>query len=872
MINSVLIDINSYNDWKQQIANEIQSSDFIGLDIETHDDGRHDGLNRYCGYNPSTRMKKSGKPLVFDVNRTKLCGISIYPEGYENAYYFNIEHADSDNRLEWEKVESLLNMRKANSYFVCHNLAFELTMLAKTVGYDLWPAIDTFQMAVSAWNPDQYDRNSFMKARADGIRKFQKPLFRKSAGFDRTRKIDEDLADIIFKITAKNSTADHSYNGFVKSISPGYGLKSLVEYFFNHKMTTFEQALQGKAHMGQLTGLEVVDYGAEDAFWAVKLFRKILEWMATHNPDVIRTFFDQENVMIPIYSSIWQNGWRVDYNAITAYRDTERKEFAKVIRQLQQHVFNLLPFDNEPNNKLEKHEEWYRKNYQSYRKKISDWACKKLPENDLHTCLSVRGPVSNELAEENGVAASDGPNFSHYMPIRMLLYDLIGADLIWSDGKIQSNGDARGRVRDKLSDSDQIGVVDCLAQIAGIEQLMKLYVTPYLQLTDPETGRMYPNVSSSLATRRMAASYPNPMQIAKRGEGSTVRGFFLPDEDDHVLVSLDWSAIELVDIGEKSQDPEFLRAYGSLPHQDLHAGATADILKVEVPDLDEATFKSLKSATEWPDIPNIERIKRNIKGEELPIEKAYSYWRTEIGKGANFNYWYSGFLGTIGERMGWSLDKTDVATNRYRERFMVAEQWRRSVIEDVKDRGYVTLPDHHRRYRFEATQQWFDTFTQKFVIEGMDDYNNVIRYIASKIQKRSFNQAVNSMIQGSCATLAKRSAYRIVKRIKEDGFDARFIIPIHDELVFSVHKDQVVSFIKMARHEMTNHPDLYKHVALDASASVGLTFEPWSTKTPIGQIELMELPKIGVGTPGAAANDNEISDIVGLLFDIKRTA
>ena len=46
---------------------------------------------------------------------------------------------------------------------------------------------------------------------------------------------------------------------------------------------------------------------------------------------------------------------------------------------------------------------------------------------------------------------------------------------------------------------------------------MKLYLTPYSQLMDPETHRLYPVVSSMLATRRMAASFPNPMQLAQTG-------------------------------------------------------------------------------------------------------------------------------------------------------------------------------------------------------------------------------------------------------------------------------------------------------------------------------------------------------------------
>lgn len=871
MIEAILIDATNIDGYRDRIIAEIAEASFIGLDVETHDADRHTGLNQYCGYRPDG-SKPDTKPLVFDMRRTTLCGLSIWAEGAPAAYYFNLGHADAENRLEWQQVLPILEARPEGSYFICHNLAFELTVLGNTVGWDPLPAIDTYQMAVSAWNPDEYDIDDFIRSGQGGISKLTGLIAKASRGFDPSKPMKEELADLVQKIIAKQSTANHSYNGFVKSISRGYGLKKLVKHFFDYEMTTFQEALGDKVHMGQLTGPEVVDYGADDAYWAVRLFRRILEYMVRKCPEAISAFFDQENPMVPIYASIWRNGWRVNLDAIKDYQAAERRLMAQTLRELKASVRSLLPFPDEPNVALVAYQSWYANNYQKYRNLISSWAWSSDEADDFDECMLVRGPVSNAWAAERGVKESTGPNLSHYMPIRVLLYDLIGADLVWKDGVIQSDGEARGKVRDRVTGS-AADVVDSLAKIAGIEQRMKLYITPYLLLTDPETLRMYPVVSSELATRRMASSYPNPMQLAKRGEGSPVRGFYLPDNDEHVLVSLDWSAIELVDIAEKSGDPEFLRAYGQLPHQDLHAGAAADILTVDVPDLTEEIFRSLKTATEWPDLENIKRLKTNIKGEQLPLEKAYSYWRTEIGKGANFNYWYSGFLGTVGERMGWPIEKTGEATERYRERFEVAEEWRVGVIKDVQDNGYVMLPDGHRRVRFEATQEWFNQWCMRFSVEGMVDYNNVMRWIGQKIQKRAYNQAVNAMIQGSCATLAKRSALRIVERIKEMGLDARFVIPVHDELVATVHKSQAAAYIRMARHEMTNHPDLYKRVALDASASIGLTYEPYSKKAPIGQIELMELPgDLGIGTPGGSANDNEIDQVVEYLFDRRKAA
>src|SRR3546814_20538562 len=99
--------------------------------------------------------------------------------------------------------------------------------------------------------------------------------------------------------------------------------------------------------------------------------------------------------------------------------------------------------------------------------------------------------------------------------------------------------------------------------MAEIEQRMKLYLTPYTQLMDPETSRVYPSVSSKLATRRLAASFPNPMQLAKQGNSTYIRSFYLAADDDHLVVPAAWSSVDLVLAGAFSDHPGFKEANGS---------------------------------------------------------------------------------------------------------------------------------------------------------------------------------------------------------------------------------------------------------------------------------------------------------------------
>jgi DNA polymerase I-like protein with 3'-5' exonuclease and polymerase domains len=408
--------------------------------------------------------------------------------------------------------------------------------------------------------------------------------------------------------------------------------------------------------------------------------------------------------------------------------------------------------------------------------------------------------------------------------------------------------------------------------MAGVEQRMKLFLTPYVLLTDPETQRLYPVVNSLLNSRRMAASSPNPMQLAKRGESTYVRGFFLGDTDEHVIVSLDWSAIELVIIGELSKDPEFKVAFGQRPHEDLHTGATASVLQVEMPWITDTHLKALKrfsTREDWRQAMGVDeddtRLFTNLSGETLKDPSdALKFWRTEIGKGANFNYFYSGWLHTIGQKMSWSMNTTAEATERYRDRFHVAEDWRLGLIDFGKVNGYAELPDGQRRYRYEATYDWMDYFKAKWPSDEI--LNPIVHEITRRIHKRAHNQLVNSVVQGTCATIMKRSIVRMREATK--GMDVRFMVPIHDEMVFSVHRSIVPEFIRICYDIMVDHKDIFPTLMLDASPAVGTTFEPWHPiKAPFGQIELSEPPKqlVGLERAGRPLNDDGIREMVDYL-------
>jgi DNA polymerase I-like protein with 3'-5' exonuclease and polymerase domains len=860
MVQAVLLDRRNFDLLAPSILSQIQScpTKLVGFDIETQDDARHEGLNRLMNIDPVTR-KRSGEKgkLVFDHRATVVTGFSLYADEAPNSVYVNLAHADVENRLPWSEARALLDeVRKTGAYFVAHNSSFEMRMMSEALGFEIDKIICTLQLAVSAYGPDECSREAFQGSGLGDMAQLMRQAGKEFRSYDpRAKKaMTPGQAEIFKKVIGKESSSTFSYNGYIKSLSYGYGLKALVKSWFGYEMTTFKQVLGDKAHMGQLTGEEVCAYGADDALWAIKVYHRLLRYMMETNPAVVGTFFSQENPMPAVFSDVARHGMKVNLPAIEQRRTLERTETAVVLRKLKADIKKLLPFPMLPCEGLIKHgEKWYIDGkHLAYRTRLENWTQQFDSSDDYTQVQQISGAVSEGWSKERGRPKSVGPNLSHYMVGRTIICDLMGEKLVMDKGKVQSDANARGKIQDRAEKrTDErsaicVEVLKGMAALASIEQRMKLYLTPYMQLTDPETQHMYPVLSSMLASRRMACQNPNGMQLAKRGDSTYVRGFYEADEPNHVILSQDWSGVELVLIGDQSGDPEFKKAFGQLPYEDMHAGAAADVLAVEVEGLTEELFKKLKRM-DYEEIRAISpRLVTNFKGELMKDGgKLVKYWRTEVGKGSNFSYWYSGALSTVGERMGWTSEQMWAATDKYRQRFAVAEAWRVGKIAQAQYDGYVDLPDHHRRVRFECTPLWAELMRDKFGRFGDEGVNNFGREVIRAVKSRANNQIINSLIQGTCATLAKRSIIRMEKEIKSAGFNARFMLPIHDELLYSVHRSEVLDFRKALYDVMCKgHEDIVTTLPLHATAAIGLTFEPFGKNAPVGQIELDEAPDV----------------------------
>jgi DNA polymerase I-like protein with 3'-5' exonuclease and polymerase domains len=841
MIKSVLMDARTTPDvWAKFIA-DMGEAEVVGLDCETQDENRHEGLKAF----------NNKKRHVFDHRRTIMTGFSVYPDGCDSAYYFNLAHADTENCLPKAIVADVIAMKKASAIWIAHNAPFELTIFQQCHGIKLTDIICSLQMAVSDHGPDEYAIDKFYKMDLSALTPIVPDILTNFRAYQAKAELDSDQQFTLGQFIGKTGKSTYNYNGIVDSIAWGFSLKKLTKSFYGVDQMTYDEVLDGRSHMGELTGEEVCAYGADDAYWAVMNYHYLVKKMMTENPAALVTFLESENPMIHVYADAWIGGLRVNQAEIFEWRAKERENYAQVMRDLKEKIRELLPFESDLDEEMIKWQgKWYEKSGPGKRAQITAWANSPDSKDSFTQCFQLSNPVGNAWAIEQNIPVpkSTKLNLGHYYGMRVLLHDLMGHKLVRVGGDISTNAEARGRMMatyDKSTSntaSIKREILKLITKMSQIEQSMKLYLTPYTQLMDPETGCLYSVVSSMLASRRMAARFPNPMQLAKRGESTYVRGFYLPDRDDHIIVSADWSSVELVEIGEFSGDPEFAKVFGQTPYGDLHSGAAVDILSVSdrYSWLTQDEFLNDLKRGRNP----MNRDLRDFAGKEMDPGKWVKFMRTEIGKGANFNYWYSGALATVAEKMGFTSDQMWAAGDRYRERFAVAEKWRLQVIADVMRDGYITLPDGHRRVRFEATNEWYVAMRRKMMDVSADPAMLAFADLSlPAIQRRAKNQAVNTYIQGMCARLAKDTAQNMSNKIDKGG--ARFMMPIHDELLYSVHRDYAAEFIPLFRKTMCDHPKYIKNLPLHCTVAVGRTFKPYDAKNPAySQIELDEAPVI----------------------------
>ena len=280
-------------------------------------------------------------------------------------------------------------------------------------------------------------------------------------------------------------------------------------------------------------------------------------------------------------------------------------------------------------------------------------------------------------------------------------------------------------------------------KILDYRELVKLkntYVDVLPNLVNPATGKIHTSFNQIVAvTGRLSSDNPNLQNIPIRTErGREIRKAFIPRGKDFVLLSADYSQIELRIIAELSGDKGMLEAFQS--GEDIHAATAAKVYGVPIKEVDSD-------------------MRRNAKM-------------------VNFGIIYGISAFGLADRLNISRTEAKGIIDNYFQQYPGVRDYMDQSIAKAKKKGYVETIMGRRRY-----------------LRDINSANATVRGFAER-------NAINAPIQGSAADMIKIAMIRIAEDLEKKKLRSKMLLQVHDELVFDTHKEEIEEMKTLVEERM----------------------------------------------------------------------
>jgi DNA polymerase-1 len=274
-----------------------------------------------------------------------------------------------------------------------------------------------------------------------------------------------------------------------------------------------------------------------------------------------------------------------------------------------------------------------------------------------------------------------------------------------------------------------------------LQKLKSTYADALVTDINPGTGRVHTSFAMAIAsTGRLSSTDPNLQNIPIRTEeGSRIRHAFIA-EPGHVLVTADYSQIELRLLAHVADLPVLKQSFAD--GEDIHARTASEVFGVPMAGMDPMTRRRAKAI--------------------------------------NFGiiYGISGF--GLARQLGISPGEARGYIDRYFERYPGIRAYMERTKEEARIKGYVMSP-----------------FGRRCWVPGIADKNGARRAYAER-------QAINAPLQGGSADIIKRAMVRLPAVLREKGLKSRLLLQVHDELLFEAPTDEAETLAGVARQVMEN--------------------------------------------------------------------
>jgi DNA polymerase-1 len=312
----------------------------------------------------------------------------------------------------------------------------------------------------------------------------------------------------------------------------------------------------------------------------------------------------------------------------------------------------------------------------------------------------------------------------------------------------------------KLSHQNKI-VEDILA-FRELTKLKSTYVDALPTMVNRKTGRVHTSYAQAVAvTGRLASNNPNLQNIPVRTErGREIRKAFIPRDDRHILLSADYSQIELRIVASISGDPAMCDAFKK--NKDIHTATAAKVYGVD----------------------------------EKDVTKEMRY----KAKSVNFGIIYGQGAFGLADNLGISRTEAKQIIDNYKQQFAGIQKYMDDTINFARENGFVeTLMGRKRWLR--------DINSGNFTVRGFAERN-----------------AINSPIQGTAADMIKLAMVKLHKEFKKHKFQSKMILQVHDELVFDAIKEEVETIKPIILECMRTALPLPNEVPVEAEVGAGVNW------------------------------------------------
>jgi DNA polymerase-1 len=373
--------------------------------------------------------------------------------------------------------------------------------------------------------------------------------------------------------------------------------------------------------------------------------------------------------------------------------------------------------------------------------------------SDYSKVLEVDAKISEERVYEQA-----GVRFNLASPKQLgeVLFEILKLDA--KAKKTKTGQYATGEdVLQKMAAKHKI--VDDILNFRELTKLKSTYVDSVPALINPKTGRIHTSYAQAVAvTGRLSSTNPNLQNIPIRTErGREIRKAFIPRDASRVLISADYSQIELRIVAAISGDLNMCDAFKQ--GKDIHTATAAKVYGIE----------------------------------ESAVTKEMRY----KAKSVNFGIIYGQGAFGLAENLGIPRAEAKEIIDNYKKEFPNIQLYMDQQINHAKEVGYVeTLMGRKRWLR--------DINSSNFTVRGFAERN-----------------AINSPIQGSAADMIKLAMIKIHAEMKKSSWESKMILQVHDELVFDATEKEVPALKELILDCMKSAMVLPNGVPVEAEVGVG---------------------------------------------------